>query len=67
MNFLEYTSAWATIIGVVLGFFILVEEVVKPEVRIAISKWLHNLQIEGSLSNWPVQLAKAIAHPNRYD
>jgi len=57
MSFLDYASGWATIIGIVLGFFVLLEEVVQPEVKVEISKWLHNLQIEGLLSNWPAQFA----------
>lgn len=47
--------AWATFTGGVIALFYLADHVAKQEVKSKVARWLQNLTIEGSLSNWPAQ------------
>lgn len=54
-DLLRYLLAWTTVICGVIALFSYAESVTKLEAKRKVARWLQNLQIEGSLSNWPAQ------------
>ncbi len=54
---LTYLLAWVALVSGLMTLFSFAEEVTKSEVKSAVTKWLLNINVEGSFSNWPGQFA----------
>jgi len=52
---LTYLLAWVGLVSGLMALFSFAEEVTKSEVKFAVTKWLLNINVEGSFSNWPEQ------------
>ncbi|MFX0198202.1 MAG: hypothetical protein ACFFCW_18955 [Candidatus Hodarchaeota archaeon] len=51
--FLLYAASWVTITGGTWALFDRAETVASDETKIAVSRWLRNLDPAGSIANWP--------------
>jgi len=55
--FLIYLSSWLGISGGIYGLFSKAGEAVKDESKIAVSKWIQNIELEKEAPNWPATFA----------
>jgi hypothetical protein len=57
LPFLAYVGSWVAITGGIWTLFSRAETVTSPEAKVSISRWLKNVRLEGTSTNWPSTFA----------